>query len=1144
MTTSVRLVPWYIELFGHLRLHQGTQEITRFRTRKNAALLAYLAYFIDRAHPREVLIEFLWPDVPLDAGRNNLSVSLNSLRRQLEPPGVAAGAVLIADRSQVRLNPAAVTTDVSAFEAAVRAGQQTQCDKERIAHLTLAANTYRGPLLPGFYDDWTLMERDRLADAYRTALRHLIRCLVQEHSLEPAIDYAHRVVQIDPLREQARRELMRLYIAAGRPEAALEQFHQLENLLAQTLGASASAATRDLAETLQTGRPNLDANRHTAASSSPTVVAPARAIPAEHAPLPGPPPGNLPLVFTRFFGREKEIQDISAHLDPAAARLVTLTGPGGVGKTRLAQETARHLRTRFSGGIWFVPLADVTEAARVPDSIREILGLAYSESAPVVDQVAQALSQRPALLVLDNLEHLGGSGAQVVQMLLERATNLNVLATSRQPLALAAEQEIAVPPLPTPEMPGTPERLLEFPSVQLFVDRAQAQRVDFQITSRNAAGIRALCARLEGLPLAIELAAAWAKMLTPKQMLKQMEHRFDFLVSRRIDLPERHRTLRAVIEGSYRLLGPEEQGLFAALSTFRGGWTLESAEAVCVEPRALSLMARLRDRSLVIAEETDAVDTDTMRYRMLESLREYASEQLPAETAGLLARRHAAYFLQIAEQAKPLLQGASQGRWLETLSAEHDNLRQALTFFLEAADGAEAGLRLGSALQQFWSTRGYLSEGRERLTVLLARAEARVHSKARADALNGAGVLAWRQGDWTSARSLHQESLEIRRELGDRQGFAISLGNLGNVAYDQGDYATARSLQEESLEMRRELGDRPGIAQSLGNLGNVAYEQGDYDSARSLQEESLEMRRELGDRQGIAQSLHNLANVAHDQGDYAAACSLHRESLEIRRELGDRQGIALSLGNLGNVIWSQGDYVSARSLHQESLEIRRELGDRQGIAQSLGNLGIVAHEQGDYDSARSLLEASLEIFREMGDRHGIAYCLINLGEAAWSQGDYASARSLQEESLEIGRELGNMMGVAQSLGNLGNVAWSQGDYASARSLQEESLDIKRQLGDRRGIASSLEAFAGLNGKAIKREKAARLWGAAERLREEIGSPLRPTDQEEQNGAAAAVRAAIGENAFAAAWAEGRIMTMEQAIEYALTEMNVGDAPRR
>ncbi len=513
-----------------------------------------------------------------------------------------------------------------------------------------------------------------------------------------------------------------------------------------------------------------------------------------------------------------------------------------------------------------------------------------------------------------------------------------------------------------------------------------------------------------------------------------------------------------------------------------------SIDARIDEVEVLDLLTSLVDKSMVVYDESAG------RYRLLETVRQYAREKMASQPdVEKYRRNYRDCFLAMVEDGRPKLEGPEQTAWLHVLDTEHDNLRQAITFCLEDPDGGEEGLRLGASLWRLWYVRGHLSEGRERLAALLCHAPASDRTNARATALRGAGVLAHVQSDFAAARSLFEESLAISRELGNRQGIAKSLDNMGLTATGQGDHAAARSLFEESLAISRETGNRLMVSSTLNNLGMAATGQRDVESARSLYEESLAIKRELGDRSGIANNLNNLGIVAQDQGQY----------------------------------------VSARSLYHESLAIKRELGDRWGIANCLINLGNVSIELGEYASACSLLDDSLAHYSELGNRQGIASCLLSLGEVATNQSDHSSARSLLERSKAISRELGDELGVANCLNFLGSVASGQGDNVSARSLQRESLEIRRKLDDNRGITESLEALGCLNDREGRPELAARLWGVAERLREESGTQLAPNDRERYELDVKAVREVLGEAKFAVAWTAGRAMTVEQAIELAL-----------
>jgi predicted ATPase/Tfp pilus assembly protein PilF len=555
---------------------------------------------------------------------------------------------------------------------------------------------------------------------------------------------------------------------------------------------------------------------------------------------------------------------------------------------------------------------------------------------------------------MDNFEHLLPDGAERVLTLLEQVTVLTVLVTSRQRLDLPGEQEIPVPslPVPTRDIGSDVSPLLQYPSVQLFVDRAQSVRPDFQVTSSNAASVAALCARLEGLPLAIELAAARVGVLTAAEILARLESPLELLVRRTRGTDSRHRSLRATLDWSYRLLPPELQQFFARLSVFRGGWTLAAAEAVCEQSQALDGLEQLRACSLVLAEE----QADAMRFRMLETIREFALERLAAGGEGeTLRRRHAEYFVALAAKAVPALRGREQGLWMDHLERERDNLRAALDWSLESGE-AEAGLRLGTALAPFWEMRGFLTEGRSRLGALLSSPVA-ADTSARAKALSAAGILACRQGDYEVARVLHEESLTLKGRLGDRTGTANSLNDLAYVADEQGDWPAARARLEEALALSREQGDRQSIARSLSNLGFVMRRQDEYAAARVLLEEALALNSEAGDLWGIATAKGNLGNLALQQGDCVTARSLFEEGMAIGRELDNRRIIVDTLVSLGLVAWKERDVLRARAVYAESLAMRRETGDKPGIADCLDGLAWAAAMQEQPARAARLLGA-------------------------------------------------------------------------------------------------------------------------------------------------------------------------------------------
>jgi predicted ATPase/DNA-binding winged helix-turn-helix (wHTH) protein len=640
------------------------------------------------------------------------------------------------------------------------------------------------------------------------------------------------------------------------------------------------------------------------------------------------PKYNLPQQLTRFIGREKEIAEVRTLLDKT--RLLTLTGSGGCGKTRLSLQVAAGLLKSYADGVWLVELAAVTDPHLVPQTVATGLGLKEELNRSLTQTLTVHLKSKHLLLLLDNAEHLLAACAQLAEVVLTQCAQVTMLVTSREALGIAGELTYRVPPLsmPDPKRDATPESLAKYESAQLFIERALFRMPQFAVNRENAPALAALCYRLDGIPLAIELAAARVRSMSPEELNQRLDHRFGLLTGgSRTALP-RQQTLRSAIDWSYDLLNDAEQALFRRLSVFAAGWTLGAVQAFSAGPSidedtVLDLLTSLVEKSLVVAEERKGAT----RYWLLETMRAYARDRLreSGEEAEWQSR-HLAYFVALAEEAEPQLTGADQEAWLDRLETEHDNLRSALAWSSTAGGDRAGGVRLAGALSWFWYVRGYLGEGRGWLSGSLAAAGDGLPAASRAKALHGAGVLASEQGDYSAARALHWESLAIRRVLGDRRGIAVSLSNLGVMAEEQSDYAAARVLRQESLALFRELGDQRGVAALLNNLGVVADEQGDYAAARALHEESLAIRRHLGDRMGIAISLNNLGLVARGQGEYAGAHELHGEALAIRCELGDRRGIAASLEGLANVAFALAKPYRAARCWGAAERLREEIG--------------------------------------------------------------------------------------------------------------------------------------------------------------------------------------------------------------------------
>jgi predicted ATPase/DNA-binding SARP family transcriptional activator/Tfp pilus assembly protein PilF len=1355
--------PWQIELLGGLRASHGTTVVSRFRTQKTAALLAYLALYPEHPHPRDTLIDLLWPDDPLDTGRNKLRQALTSLRYQLEPPGTPRGAFLNADRTAVHLGRDLFTTDVALMEARLQQAARATSPPERSHHLAEAAELYRGDLLPGHFDPWVLTERQRLQEAYLAALGQLVSLLEDAGEPERAREYAWLAVRSDPLREEGQHSLIRLLLRLGETGAARRQYQEWERLLEEELGeepgpamqalldaserdgsrvrvpsgrqasgdAAAAPHTRVIvdrqameaaphptgtvsflaAEIVDTTRWNAASGTEAGAgrSAAEPALAPLSSISSGMIELLGPlfrghgghevraseetisvafgrasdamaaalaareaiarlqwsgrgpegadasstgrgamesgepgaeavavrlqheayrlraaihtgevepgeeitrspllshaqqimlaahpgqivlsercavlvqghqpsdircqdlgryrlsqqsqperfflaadprqpmepfPPllalpehtGNLPLLFSRFHGRSDDLAILEQLLLPAPCppdaastsdplpspppppvRLVTLTGPGGSGKSRLALEAAHRLRPHFRGAAWFVPLADLGDARLLFDRVLDALRLPASPHLDPLEQASAFLSRQPSLVLLDNLEHLLPAAAPLLRDLLDRTPTLSLLVTSRQTLQIMGEQELPVAPLPLPVPDGArsdtaslaPDSLVDCASVALFVDRARAVRPDFQVTPANAAVIARLCTRLEGLPLAIELAAARAGVLNLAQILARLEQRFELLVSRQRDASPRHQSLRAAIDWSYQLLPAELQRFFSRLSAFRGGWTLEAAEAVCLpgqadtNPREGSVPARdphspaadyleqLRQCSLVVVDE----EYGEVRFRLLETLREFGAEQVAADESSDLRRCHAAYYQALAEQLDREFTSPRQAELIRLAGQEMPNIRAALAWTMEAGE-AEVGLRMAASLKHGWHTCCHWREGVQWLEGLLGVPAAQTETPTRAKALEVTAAL----------------------------------------AYLQGDIPTAERYAQACIDLARRLVDLLDLANGLNIMGDIVLWRDGPDRAQALFEEALTLHRQLGDVWGSAISLNNLAMLETRRADYASAEILYRESFQLHRQLGDQRGMGAVLGALGTLAQRAGNYRTARARCEEALEILRPLGYHRGVAWALNNLGSVATDEGDLRTARSCYEQSLAICRSSDNTWGIGWCILCLGDIARLEGQLHQARSLYEEALIVQRELENVASVAKALNGLGLVALHEGNRSEAAARCRESLRLRFERDDQSGVVECLNAIAAIAAANGDAERAARLLGCEDKLRSAIRAPLPPSEAPALASVAEAARAALGETAFQAARDLGRSLSPPEAVALAL-----------
>jgi predicted ATPase/DNA-binding CsgD family transcriptional regulator len=715
------------------------------------------------------------------------------------------------------------------------------------------------------------------------------------------------------------------------------------------------------------------------------------------------PKHNLPSQLTSFIGREKEIETVK-HLvtSHSGGRLLTLTGAGGSGKTRLALEVAATLRDDFPDGVWFIEFAALTDATLVPQSVLTTLGLSEEAGRSTSAIVSDFLQPKRVLLILDNCEHLIQACAQLVETMLRACPTLHILTTSREALSVPGEALFLVPTLTTPNPAQADlDTLSQYEAVRLFVERAQTALLGFALTADNTTAVAQVCHQLDGIPLAIELAAARVKALRVEQIATRLAEHDQFrllTVGSRTALP-RHQTLHALIEWSYNLLSEDERLLLQRLSVFAGGCTLEATETVCVgegieADNVLDLMTQLVNKSLLICEREQSREA---RYRMLETIHQYANERLLEAGEGEPVRkRHFEFFLQLAEQAEPYVRGPQLPAYLNRLEAEHDNMRAALEWSLSQADYGEASLRLAGALFSFWEQRGYVSEGRGWLARTIANPAAPSVGAARAKALYGAGCLTVADGDSVAAKTLLEKSVELWRALGRAglTGLAHALSWLGQITRHLGDPAASRVLINEAIILFREQDERWGLAWALSYMGMALRDQEDFALASSFIEESVALWRDLGNQFGLADAIRKRGYIAMRHGDYELAQRAFADALAITRKLSDKNAAAQSLIDLGQATLCLDDRIQAKTYLQESYDLIRESGNKSWLIDCFYYFGLLAGFEGHSQQAKRFLEQVLVLARQGGSIWQCANALMGLAGVAAADGQARRAAKL------------------------------------------------------------------------------------------------------------------------------------------------------
>ncbi|HEX9837744.1 MAG TPA: tetratricopeptide repeat protein, partial [Anaerolineales bacterium] len=888
-------------------------------SRPAQSLFSYLILNAGTAHRREKLAGLLWPDSLEETARDNLRHALWRVRKALE--SVSSTRFLHADDLTIKFEASSdYWLDAAALE---HVGENASSDE-----LIAVLSEYQGELLPGFHDEWIVLEREHLNSIFEHHMARLMSLLQEEERWLDILDWGERWIKLGQKPEPAYRALMSAHAAKGDMSKVAATYERCVKSLRE-FGMEPSEQTKELYKNLKSGK-----------ETPKTILVTSKPVVKEAS-------SNIPVPLTSFIGRQKELKEIAKLL--SSSRLLTLTGPGGVGKTRLAIQTANDSIKKFKDGVFWVGLVGLSDENLIPQEIAQSLNVREVSNEPLIETLKTFLKPKDVLLVMDNCEHLIKACAQYVEQLLATCPKLRILATSIEALGLFNETTWQVPSLPLPEMQGplSPKALQEFASIELFDERASNAKSGFAMDERNASSIVQICRRLDGIPLAIELAAARIKVLSVDEIASRLDDRFSLLTAGSRTAIPRHQTLRATIDWSYDLLTESERLLFRRLSVFVGGFTLEGAETVCSSGELkrndiLDALGRLVDKSLVIVDQT--YTTEKTRYRLLETIRQYALEKLiELGEAPAIRNRHLGSYLDLAEKFEPNLFTNVAAAWFTRLDLEIDNIRAAMDWATNSGK-ADLALRIAGALVYFWFSHGLLaSDWHDRVQQALARPEGREPTLARAKALNGIGFMYWADVSPVDRRPELEEALSIGRKLGDPWNTATALRNLGLLESINGNYQEARALLEQSVEIWRAMGPegRTGAAWTIIFLGDVALNYYEAEWARSLYEETVSILREPGDINFLAYSIRRLAHLSWREGDYQNATLLCKQSLNLNQEVGDPRGVMSCVAGFAAIAMAQGKLergaklmaaieaqlsaMGIRLLHVDRMEYERNL---------------------------------------------------------------------------------------------------------------------------------------------------------------------------------------------------------------------------
>jgi predicted ATPase/DNA-binding SARP family transcriptional activator/Tfp pilus assembly protein PilF len=1017
-----------ISLLGPLQITLDGEPITDFATDKARALLAYLIAEADHPHRRDTLAGLLWPDRPQRKARHNLRQTISYLRQAIRDrdDDSDGGAFLLVSRQTVQFNPdCTYWLDVETFAALIEAckghrHRRLETCLPCVQRLEQMADLYHGDFLAHFslsdsslFEEWALLKREWLHREAVEALYHLANYYERRGDYERARHYAWRQVELEPWREEAHRQLMRLLALDGQRSTALAQYETCRRVLAGELGVGPTAETVTLYERIQAGEDFT----------------------------PSAPLYNLPPAPTPFVGREEELAELAELLANPDCRLVTLLGAGGIGKTRLALQVAADQVGAFAHGVYFVPLASVSSPEFILPTMANVLNLSFDGKQDPEEQLLNYLRQKEMLLVLDNLEHIL-EGSALLAKVLWHAPGVVLLATSRERVNLREERVYEIEGLTYPKDQAA-EEIESYSAVELFAQAARRIQRKFTLVEQVRPSVIRICQMVEGMPLGVELAAAWVPVRSCEEIAGEIERNLDILSTSLRNVPKRHRSLRAAFDHSWNLLSEQEREVFRKLSVFCGGFQAAAAEKVAGAP--LPVLSALVDKSLLRRGPSG-------RYQIHELLRQYAAGKLQEspQERGSVQALHSGHYAAFLQQREDALKGEKQREALEEINTEIDNVRAgwqwAITQIENRQNEALAMAVMRQSLESlylFYATRDWYQEGEAafgRVATVLDGPDKLSHIPAREKELLLGELLA-RQGkccEFTEhsdkAQQLFERSLAIFDRLGAWRETVLPLYGLGYVAHIKGEYVQAKQYSQRSLATYKEIEDPWGMANVLSNLCLVARRQGAFSEAKQHSQQSLALRRKIGDQRGIASSLSNLGLICCDLGEYAEAKKVLLEALQICRQLDYNIEIAHALTGLCQAAFRLGETDAAKQFGQESLAVFRDIGDRWGMAIAYNNLGHIAMELGDYAEAKHLYQEGIAIYQQTGIKSGLANTLGNLGQVCYKLGEYAEARPYLHEALRIAQEIGAIPIALESLSRLAPLLAQEGETKQSLEL--------------------------------------------------------------------------------------------------------------